>query len=62
MAAFETHIDKLVDRFLAWPVPESVCSDICATTKGYPGRTGTNLLTADEARQMIEYVLAEPKS
>lgn len=46
----------LVDRFLAWPLPDSVCSDQCATTKGYPHRTGTNLLTADEARQMIEYL------
>jgi hypothetical protein len=50
--------DALVDRFLTWPLPESVCSDQCATMRGYPHRSGTNLLTADEARQMIEYLLA----
>ncbi len=46
---------KLVDRFLTWPLPESVCSDRCVTEQG-EGRTGTNLLTADEALQMIEYL------
>jgi hypothetical protein len=50
--------DALVDRFLAWPLPDSVCSDLCATKSGYPHRSGTNLLTAVEAKQMIEYLLA----
>ena len=50
-------IEALVDRFLSWPLPDSVRSDDCATTQGYPGRTGTTLLTANEARQMLEYVL-----
>ena len=49
---------EMVDRFLMWPLPESVCSDHCATMRGYTERTGTNLLTADEARQMLEHVLA----
>jgi len=49
--------DKLVNAFLAWPLPDSVCSDQCATEKGYPNRSGTNLLTAIEARQMFEYLL-----
>jgi hypothetical protein len=48
----------LVNRFLAWKLPDSVCSDQCANIPGYPNRSGTNLLTADEARQMIEYLLA----
>jgi hypothetical protein len=56
-------IDRLVDRFLQWKLPDSVCSDTCVTDKGYaerfPGtRSGTNLLSAGEARQMIEYVLS----
>lgn len=51
-------VDDLVDRFLTWPLPESVCSDLCATERGYPHRTGTNLLTATEARQMIEHLFA----
>ena len=53
----------LVDRFLAWPLPLSVSSDLCVTKREMessypPKRTGTSLLTADEARQMFEYVLA----
>lgn len=53
------HLDKLVDKFLTWPLPDSVCSDLCATKQGYPNRSGTNLLSATEARQMIEYLLNE---
>jgi hypothetical protein len=54
-----TRIDSLVDKFLSWPLPESVCSDLCVTEHGEKGRVGTNLLTADEARQMLEYLLEE---
>lgn len=50
-------IDKLVDKFLGWPLPESVCSDQCASIPGYPHRCGTNLMTADEAKQMFAHVL-----
>jgi hypothetical protein len=47
----------LVDRFLAWQLPKSVCSDGCVTDQNYKfPRCGTNLLTADEARQMIEHL------
>lgn len=46
--------DAMVERFLAWPVPASVHPD---GTPGQPGRTGTNLLSAPEARQMLEHVL-----
>lgn len=49
----------MVNRFLTWPLPESVCSDPCATMQGYPQRTGTNLLTADEALAMLEHVLRD---
>lgn len=47
--------DALVDRFLSWPVPASVYPD---GTPGQPGRTGTNLLSAPEARAMLAHVLA----
>lgn len=50
----------LVDRFLAWPLPESLCSDPCASMPGYPHRTGTNLMTAEHATAMIEHVIAAP--
>jgi hypothetical protein len=53
-----TYVDALVNRFLAWPLPASVCADPCASMRDYPNRTGTNLLTADEAGQMIQHVLA----
>lgn len=48
--------DDLVNRFLTWPVPASVCPD---GVPGQPGRTGTNLLSAAEARQMLEHVLGK---
>lgn len=54
-------LDKMVDRFLAWPLPASVCSDACVVQRGYPHRIGTNLLTADEARQMLEHVLCDDR-
>lgn len=51
-------LNTLVDRFLMWPLPKSVRSDQCVTMD-YPfPRSGTNLLTADEAKQMIDYLLA----
>ena len=51
--------DEMVNRFLSWPLPASVRSDDCATVQGYPHRSGTTLLTADEARQMLEHVLQD---
>ena len=51
--------DEMVNRFLTWPLPDSVCVDMCATEPGCPHRIGTNLLTAIEAKQMLEYVLDE---
>ncbi len=55
-------IKALVDLFLAWPLPESVRSDPCVTIH-YPYlRTGTNLLTAEEARQMFEYLFASSRN
>lgn len=51
---------KLVDRFLSWPIPDTVCSDSCVTDHAYPHqRVGTNLLTASEALEMLAYVLRE---
>ena len=51
-------IDGLVDMFLAWELPRTVCSDSCVTVKNYNGqRTGTNLLNANEAKQMIKYLI-----
>ena len=49
-------IDELVNKFLSWELPDSVCSDTCVTMQGEPNRMGTNLLTATEAKQMLEYL------
>lgn len=53
-AALKFDVDTLVDRFLQWPVPASVWPD---GIPGQPGRTGTNLLSAEEARLMLRHVL-----
>lgn len=50
---------EMVDRFLTWPLPFSVCADPC-TTKQQDGRIGTNLLSAIEAKAMLEHVLTAP--
>lgn len=54
MKMTDEQMTALVNRFLQWPVPASCCPD---GTPGQPGRIGTNLLSADEARQMLTYVL-----
>src|SRR5271157_119186 len=54
---------KLVDLFLSWPLPKSVCSDLCVTQHNYPHqRVGTNLLTAEEAGVMMNYLDVVEKS
>jgi len=56
----EVALTAMVDRFLSWPLPASVCADPCASMSGYPHRrVGTNLLTAIEAREMLKFVLAD---
>ena len=47
--------DNAVNRFLTWPVPADVYPD---GSPGKPGRTGTNLLTAHQARGMLAHVSA----
>ncbi len=58
-------IDKMVNRFLAWKLPSDFSPDAGVTFN--PGHitpssplwpTGTNLMTAQQARQMFEYVTA----
>jgi hypothetical protein len=52
-------LDAMVDRFLAWPLPQSVCADLCATDSSYKfPRSGTNLLNVYEATSMLEHVTA----
>lgn len=51
----EALVQALVNEFLRWPLPDSVCADGCATKQG-PGRVGTNLLTAVEAEAFVRGV------
>lgn len=57
-ATAKLNAGALADKFLQWPLPESVCADGCATVHGAIGRTGTNLLGFLEAKQMFEDVLS----
>jgi len=50
-------IDALVTRFLTWPLPGDVAVDPCAMALDYPGRSGTNLLTAGQAKAMLQHIL-----
>lgn len=52
---FETATVEIAEAFIRWPLPESVCADLCATRQG-PGRVGTNLLSFIEARTMAHEV------
>ena len=63
--------DEMVTRFLSWRLPDSFSPDCGISFKrtyneGSPfgtstyEPTGTNLLSADQARVMLEYVLAAP--
>ena len=51
-------IDQLVDRFLSCPLPESVCSDLCVTRR-QAGRSGTALLSGEEAKTVLTHVLGD---
>jgi hypothetical protein len=55
-------IDAMVNAFLGWPLPSSVCPDPCASNPSYPHRIGTDLLTASEAKQMFEHCTNVPKT
>jgi hypothetical protein len=55
----EDLLTTLAERFCTAPLPESVCADVCATDANYAfPRSGTNLLTVVEAKEVLRYVLA----
>lgn len=59
------NINNLVDRFLAWPLPKDFGPDGGISFKNEPDArgyapswpVGTNLFTAEQARQMLEHIL-----
>lgn len=58
----KTMIDKMVDRFLAWPLPKDFAPDcgISFIENRLPHcwPVGTNLLTAEQALAMVKHMLA----
>ena len=58
----EFNIDEMVDNFLSWKLPEDFAPDcgITFTPINHPNMwpVGTNLLTAAQARAMIEHMIA----
>lgn len=53
----DAQLQWLAERFCAAQLPKSVCADLCATRQG-PGRSGTNLLSVAEAKEVLAFVLA----
>ena len=54
--AIDQAIADMINAFMAWPLPESVCADPCATRPG-KGRVGTSLLTVSEAMALMQEVV-----
>ena len=50
-------IADMINAFLCWPLPDSVCSDKCVTMAGAKHRIGTNLMTVTETMQMVQEVV-----
>lgn len=47
-------LQTLAERFCAMPLPDGVAADACACDSGYPyPRSGTNLLTVAQAKEML---------
>ena len=74
MKATNEQIDKMVDRFLGWKIPKDFCPDAGISfepehsvdymaSKGKPPMrhepVGTNLFTADQAKEMIKYMFED---
>lgn len=62
----DAEIDKMVNRFLCWRLPEDFAPDCCVkfTPEDHPNLwpTGTNLLTASQARKMVLHMLSEAET
>lgn len=48
----------LAEKFCRAPLPDSVCADPCATRQG-PGRTGTNLLSVEQAESVFRGIFED---
>ena len=50
-------VADMVNAFLKWPLPKSVCADRCCSEPEYKHRSGTNLLTMGEATVLMQEVV-----
>ena len=50
-------MQRLAERFCIAPLPDGVKADPCACNPHHPNRTGTNLLTVGEAREVLGSIL-----
>lgn len=60
MTQRKTPIDVMVDRFLGWQLPDDFRPDggvSFSRERNNMKPIGTNLLTADQAREMIRHIL-----
>jgi len=63
--AIKPAVDKMVDRFLGWKLPQDFYPDAGVSFKapqiahGWP--TGTNLLQAGQAKEMFEHAVGDPE-
>jgi hypothetical protein len=56
----DTALTALASRFVAAPLPAGVASDLCATMHDYPHtRHGTSLLTVEQAKEVLRFVLTD---
>ena len=60
----EKLIKQMVDKFLSWKLPEKFSPDcgisFAREINGHKFEpTGTNLFTAEQAKQMFEYILKD---
>lgn len=54
----DAKLSELAERFCVARLPETVCADLCATDRDYKyPRYGTNLLTVDEAKDVMRQVM-----
>jgi hypothetical protein len=65
VTASEQHVKRMVDRFLRWRLPENFRPDCGITfdkSKIHPSSwpTGTNLIGASEATDMVRHMLELP--
>ena len=53
----ERLLNQMAEAFIKWPLPSTLHADTCASDPDYPHRTGTNLMSYTEAKEMFRAVV-----